>query len=334
MKRIGLPTQQVHGFVGHLMSLGEVYAPIAKHKSFVFDRIAEPGDAVLDYQTTILPPKKLFQPTREKLFGFNRVTGAMDEAKETLTENRILLGVHNYDMKGILCLDYIMGKGNKDESWEVRRKGWTFVGVSYTPDESHFSPSVGIPANEKEGLDLFLEKVDGGYNAEALTANGEKLLAGFAGTAILAGTAPEAHFQNKILPAWQQVPGMFAKAFNHPTWEKNAKKCFSCGSCTMVCPTCYCFDVNDNLALSLKEGTRDRNWDSCQVVPFTEVAGGEVFRHHAKARVLHRVYRKFKYITDQYGKPFCVGCGRCTRACTAGISITEMVNDVARGTGA
>jgi ferredoxin len=225
----------------------------------------------------------------------------------------------------------MMAKGNKDDSWIVRRNGWYFVGVSYSPDDQHFSPSVGIPVADREGLDLFLVKAEGGYNVEVLTPRGEELLKGFAGAAEIGGGDKDQNFVNKILPNWQQVPGLFAKEFSHPTWEKNAKKCFSCGSCTMVCPTCYCFDVNDELALSVKEGARVRNWDSCQVVPFTEVAGGEVFRHHTNARVLHRVYRKFKYITDYYGKPFCVGCGRCIRTCTAGISITEMVNDVARG---
>jgi sulfhydrogenase subunit beta (sulfur reductase) len=330
MKKIGLPMQRVKDFIGHLMTLGEVTAPVAKRKSFAFERIASPDSAVLEYTTTILPPKKLFQPPRETLFAFNRESGATVEPREALAESKILLGVHNYDMKGILALDYMMARGNRDDSWDARRKGWLFVGVSYTPDDYHFCPSVGITAADREGLDLFLAKADGGYNIEVLTQGGEKLMQGFAGAAEL-GSDREPRYVNKILPNWQQVPAMFAKAHNHPVWEKNAAKCFSCGSCTMVCPTCYCFDVNDELALSLKEGERVRNWDSCQAVPFTEVAGGEVFRHHAKARVLHRVYRKFKYVTDYYGKPFCVGCGRCARSCTAGISITEMVNEVARG---
>jgi NAD(P)H-flavin reductase len=59
---------------------------------------------------------------------------------------------------------------------------------------------------------------------------------------------------------------------------------------------------------------------------FTEVAGGEVFRHQAAARQRHRVYRKFKYLSDHTGEPWCVGCGRCTAACTAGISIVNIVN--------
>ena len=30
-------------------------------------------------------------------------------------------------------------------------------------------------------------------------------------------------------------------------WEKVAAKCISCGICTLLCPTCYCFDINDEM---------------------------------------------------------------------------------------
>ena len=33
---------------------------------------------------------------------------------------------------------------------------------------------------------------------------------------------------------------------NHPRWEDAAKRCLSCGNCTMVCPTCFCTTVDDS----------------------------------------------------------------------------------------
>ena len=105
-------------------------------------------------------------------------------------------------------------------------------------------------------------------------------------------------------------------------------ECVGCGTCNLVCPTCFCFDVEDNMDLSLQNGTRDRSWDGCMLNGFAAVAGGENFRKTLADRQRHRVYRKFKYITYITGEPWCVGCGRCTVYCTAGISIVEIVNQL------
>ena len=108
-----------------------------------------------------------------------------------------------------------------------------------------------------------------------------------------------------------------------------SKKCLSCGSCNLVCPTCYCFDVTDRLQLNLKDGKRFRRWDSCQLDSFAAVATGENFRTERKNRLKHRLNRKCLYETSDYGKPSCVGCGRCARACVAGIDIKEAINILA-----
>ena len=53
-------------------------------------------------------------------------------------------------------------------------------------------------------------------------------------------------------------------------WEELGQKCFSCGSYTMVCPTCVCFHVRDKIQLDLKEGERYRSWDSCMFDGFSD----------------------------------------------------------------
>ena len=32
-----------------------------------------------------------------------------------------------------------------------------------------------------------------------------------------------------------------------PVWDELGKKCLCCGSCSMVCPTCSCFNVADEI---------------------------------------------------------------------------------------
>ena len=78
----------------------------------------------------------------------------------------------------------------------------------------------------------------------------------------------------------------------------------------------------------MREGKRERFWDSCMLNTFAEVAGGENFRDKLNNRTRHRLYRKFKYITEQSGDLHCVGCGRCSRYCPAGIDIIEIINNL------
>ena len=119
------------------------------------------------------------------------------------------------------------------------------------------------------------------------------------------------------------------KAFESKVWEDLDKRCVACGNCTAVCPTCYCFDILDNINLDLNTGDRTRRWDSCQTEPFAKVAGGENFRKTRGMRQRHRYFRKFKYPAERYSRYFCTGCGRCTRTCMAKISLKETVNALA-----
>jgi formate hydrogenlyase subunit 6/NADH:ubiquinone oxidoreductase subunit I len=100
-----------------------------------------------------------------------------------------------------------------------------------------------------------------------------------------------------------------------------AKTCFSCGSCNQVCPTCYCFNVQDDVNWDLKTGKRDRAWDGCLLDGFTKVAGDHEFRNQRADRFRHRLYRKAKYVPAKIeGQIACVGCGRCVNACLPNIA--------------
>jgi sulfite reductase subunit B len=117
--------------------------------------------------------------------------------------------------------------------------------------------------------------------------------------------------------------------YENSIWDKKSGKCMECGSCTMVCPTCYCYDVQDNVSLNLEEGERIRTWDGCLLHDFTAVAGGEVFRDDISERYRHRFYRKGNYLPARYGFIACVGCGRCAIACLPDIADPcDLINDL------
>jgi ferredoxin len=117
-----------------------------------------------------------------------------------------------------------------------------------------------------------------------------------------------------------EIPALLDATWDSKIFKDKSETCFSCGSCVMVCPTCVCFDVQDEMALSLKGGERYRRWDGCMLREFASVASGENFREHKEQRFRHRMYRKGKYLVERYKYLGCVGCGRCAIACLAEIA--------------
>jgi sulfhydrogenase subunit beta (sulfur reductase) len=108
---------------------------------------------------------------------------------------------------------------------------------------------------------------------------------------------------------------------DHPHWDEIAKRCMACTSCTMVCPTCFCFTVEDVTDLTGMEAERLRRWDSCFSMEFTKVAGGNI-RPATRSRYRQWLTHKLSYWVDQFGTMGCVGCGRCITWCPAGIDLT------------
>jgi sulfhydrogenase subunit beta (sulfur reductase) len=58
------------------------------------------------------------------------------------------------------------------------------------------------------------------------------------------------------------------------------------------------------------------------------VAGGENFRKDRASRVKFRFYHKQRGFVAEYGRPSCVGCGRCIEVCPVKIDITEVINQL------
>jgi sulfhydrogenase subunit beta (sulfur reductase) len=124
------------------------------------------------------------------------------------------------------------------------------------------------------------------------------------------------------------LPEILEMEYDSPHWKELGEKCLGCGACSMVCPTCYCFNVADEIALGTEGGVRKRAWDSCLFEDYALVAGGHNFRQDRASRVKLRYLHKQKGFVDQYGRPSCVGCGRCINVCPAKIDVTEVINTI------
>jgi len=123
---------------------------------------------------------------------------------------------------------------------------------------------------------------------------------------------------------------LLTENFNHPRWEDVAKRCLTCGNCTMVCPTCFCTTIEDTSDLTGAHAERWRKWDSCFTQALSYIHGGSV-RQSVKSRYRQWMTHKLASWTDQFGGTGCVGCGRCITWCPAGIDITEEARAIRDG---
>ncbi len=305
------------------------YGVKEKDGKFDFGEITEPSELRLDYDTTILPPKKYFQPPQETLLRFK--TGGADYEGVIDKSPFVVFGVHPYDVIAINQMDKLFTMENRDEHYLARREASVLVGLDVeTISANHFAGSMGTSI-AKTGWDVLLTRLGDHYLVQSATPKGEKLMASLAGG--VKGTSEHLAEREKVWLrncaemrkhelkcAPEDLHAVLEKGYDHPIWEEKSRLCFSCGSCNLVCPTCYCFDVQDDVNWDLKCGARCRSWDGCLLKDFATVAGNHNFRKRKADRYRHRFLRKGKYVPEKMGQIACVGCGRCIAACVSKIA--------------
>ncbi len=332
--------QEMSAFVANMMGDYRVVGPLAKGAKFAFGPIEDPADLRLDYNTSILPPKKYLQPPEERMMTFKR-NGKTTVETVIDAEPTVIWGVHTCDLQAMRVLDEAFSQGYPDAHYLRRRRRTLLVGIECREpcDEHSFCKSMGT-LSASRGYDLHLTDLGETYAVDVGSEEGATLLEKYS----RARLATEGDMQrlNKVLGAkWPrfpyklefdvgELPALMRQSYNSPLWDELAQDCLACGQCTLVCPTCFCFNVYDEIELNLQDGERRRRWDSCQLDEFARVAGDENFRKYQAARLRHRFMRKGRYLIKKYGELGCVGCGRCARSCLVDISPVGVFNDLHR----
>jgi len=255
------------------------------------------------------------------------------------------IGVRSCELTAIAIQDRVfLGGQRKDPHYEARRADAFIVAVNCgEAGGTCFCVSMDAGPRATQGFDIALTELlgddDHRFLAEAGTVRGAEILtevqtrpAGPADTgAASAATAHAVASMGRVMPELD-LRALLEDNFDHPRWDDVAARCLTCGNCTMVCPTCFCFSVEDvsGLASSQAGGApeRHRSWDSCFTMDHSYVHGGPV-RVSDRSRYRQWMTHKLATWIDQFGTSGCVGCGRCITWCPAGIDITEEVAAIA-----
>lgn len=338
MKCFVLSSDQLHAFIETLMGKMPLMGPRQRPDQpgfYHFDWLTSPEELALHYTTTTIPPKKAFFPPVETLFTF-KLSNPPEMTRIREETPFVLAGVHPCDLAAIDALDDAYSVPPVDRRWLTNRKRATIIGIDCLPDEYCFCTSMNT-FDARRPCDLFLTRIDRGWLCEIHSKTGQNILEGAQKDAAQKKDIEDAEQwrlqkSEKILTKLHINFRKFADILDAggltDIWKEIADRCYSCGSCNTTCPTCFCFDKYDELDMTLNSGVRKRVWDSCQLSGFAMVAGEHNFRGERWERVRHRWHRKFLYLFRQFNRPYCTGCGRCSRACTADINMADVINQL------
>lgn len=342
MKYAILQKKNFDKFVMSLLQKIKVIAPVAKgNNQYSFEEISSSSEIALKYIPTILPPKKYFMPQYETLAEYDVSRGKQTMQAVVEYEEMVLFGVHTCDLAGIQNLNVVFSGKPNDPNYLTRKKNILLIGLECNDYCDEYA-SCHLMGNDlpNGGYDLFFTDIGDYFIIHINTMEGESLLEKCCGVKEAEADnflaleklreKKRKIFHNGVQITAKRLPEIFGKSYDSKVWDNLGDRCLGCASCTNVCPTCYCFDVEDVPELDLQTGKRIRVWDSCQNDPFAKVAGGEDFRKTRTARQRHRYYRKFKFPIVKYDRFFCTGCGRCSRSCMANINLKETLDSLVK----
>jgi len=287
---------------------------------------------------TRLSPKSVVFPQSEVMFEYTTDENNKDcnllQVPEKNYSPRAIIGIRPYDAAAFLIVKKNFDTEQyQDPYWCNSYEACTFVGLAVTnPCPLDFSTSTNTGPFDEKGLDILLVESQDCFLAKILTEKGEAFITA-AGWTDVADHAAEKQIDELKKQAEALITSKVSYSniksasimdlYDASFWKDAGFACINCGTCTYVCPTCWCFDIQDENCG--KEGKRFKNWDSCMYPLFTLHGTGHNPRGEKIMRVRQRFMHKLKYFLDKYNDGImCVGCARCIRSCPVNIDIRRI----------
>ena len=323
-----LAKDKIQNFLKELASKFTLVAPVERGDAPAEFKELEAGDTpIIDGSKPMMTPKDHLLPRHEVLVKID-TAGESTSIETPLPEDkpRVMLGAWLPDAQAIQVLDRVfMDKKFVDPYYARRRENLTLVAV--IPAEmrwSWFCGSVDDVETWKSNVDAVMYDLGDKFVFEVVTDKGAALAEGLADA-----TEADVAAKNEL---WQTFKSTGAQpwagkalyenlAWEDPVWEEIAQKCIACGMCSFMCPSCSCFDIQDETCGTCVERYRCR--DTCQFEDFTLMGHGHNPRTNQVPRSRQRLMHKFMYQHQQFGVVGCTGCGRCVELCPVNVDIRE-----------
>jgi sulfhydrogenase subunit beta (sulfur reductase) len=339
MKIVKLKKENLVPFLETITGEAELWAPVKKGPDrHTFQVIEDFSRIDTNYTRTILPPRKILLPSQFNMYRADKRSYTPDFSH---VSKKIIFGIHPCDIHGLLIMDRFYSYAIEDPYYLESRRNALILGHSCWPDEDCLCKSTGTHIVE-EGYDLFFTELKGYYLVWIGSTQGDDLIR--KRPDIFEEEIKETEIQEFI--QWREdrdraytneinfayMADLMELKYNDPMWERLGEACLACGSCTNVCPTCNCYNVEDRPVLGQGVSNIRRCWDACTLENYSGVAGGENFREKRADRLKLWYTHKLQAYVCKYGKPGCVGCGRCIATCPVDINIKTVSDSLDGGT--
>ena len=200
-----------------------------------------------------------------------RLAAAAAAADAPEPERFAFIGVRACELRAIAIQDRVFTGGrHPDPGYAANREGAFLVAVNCgQAAKTCFCVSMSAGPKAEAGFDLALtELLDSGghrFLVEAGTPRGAEVLAEAGSSPAPTGDvfAAEAVMERTTASMGRSMPAIDLRDLlydnlEHPRWDDVASRCLACGNCTMVCPTCFCFSVEEVSGLAGRAAGRSR----------------------------------------------------------------------------